>query len=478
MKQILLTGITWLWTMVVVYAQDSSQSARVLTLKECVETAVTGNLNVKRTEYTAESNKADLLQSKGQLLPFVSGAVYHGSNQGRNINPYTNTYINQSVNFASYSLDGSLNVFNGLSVQNTIRQYKLNYEAGLMDLQQQRDVVTINVILAYLSVLSNQDQHTLAQQQAEVSRKQVDRLKILNNEGAISPSEYYDLKGQLATDELNIITTKNALETAKLSLAQLMNIPYEEDIVLERIYDNTIPEEYAGKIADIYTTAANNLALVKAAEYRHLSAIKSVKAAKGLLFPRLSINGGLGTNYSSTGTIQHYLSSADVASDNYVLINDEKVPVYAPQPSFSTSKIPYGDQWKNNFNSYVNVAVTIPLLNGLQTRSRIRQAKISEEQTSFEEQTTKLQLKQSIEQAYVNSTAAYQRYLTLNQQVADFTESFRAAEIKFEAGVFTSVDFLVVKNNLDRARINLVTAQYDYILRSKILDYYQSKPLW
>ena len=461
-----------------VAAQDSTATAVTLTLRECVETAVKNNVDVRRSDYQAESDEASLQLAKGQILPFINGGINHGSNQGRNINPYTNTYINQSVNFASYSLDGSFTLFNGLSTENSIKQYKFNLAAGKMDAQQQRDFVTINVILAYLSVLSNQDQLTLAQQQAGVSKQQVERLQILNREGAISPSDYYDLKGQLATDQLSIINTKNALESAKINLAQLMNVAYREDLVLKRVGNQTPPAMYDAKVEDIYNAAENNLAIVKAAGYHHLSALKSVQAAKGLLYPRISLNGGLGTNYSSTGSLQQFVSSQDVAGDNYVVVNNEKVPVYAPVTTYASSKIPYGNQWKNNFNSYVSIGLSIPLLNGLQTRNRIKQAEIAADQTSFEEKTVKVQLRQSIEQAYVNNTSAYQRYQALQEQVNDYTTSFDAAQVKFEAGVITSVDFLVVKNNLDRSRQNLISAQYDFILRSKILDYYQSKPLW
>ncbi len=460
------------------FAQDSTATGITLTLKQCVETAIKNNIDVNRSEYSSAVDKTNLTLAKGQQLPFVNGSIYHGENQGRNINPYTNTYINQSINTANYSLDGSLTLFNGMSLDNSIKQYKLAWEAGKMDAQQQRDYVTINVILAYLSVLSNQDQFTLAQQQADVSRKEAERLNILNNEGAIAPSAYYDLKGQLASDELNIIATKNALETAKVSLAQLMNIPYREDIVLERLYNDQTPAVYGGNVVAIYNSAEKNLAIVKAAVLHHLSAVKNIKAAKGLLYPRLSLNGGLGTNYSSAATLQQFVSTSDLAGDNYILFNNQKLPVYAPSPIYNTAKISYGDQWKNNFNSYVNIAITIPILNGWQTRTRIKQAQITADETAFVETTTKTQLKQSIEQAYVNNKSAYQRYQTLLQQVNAFNESFREAQIKFEAGAFTSVDFLVVKTNLDRAKTNLVSAQYDYIFRSKILDYYQSKPLW
>jgi outer membrane protein len=74
--------------------------------------------------------------------------------------------------------------------------------------------------------------------------------------------------------------------------------------------------------------------------------------------------------------------------------------------------------------------------------------------------------------------AAYKRFQKSTEQVAAFAESFRGANIKFDAGSINSVDYLVVKNNLDRANINLIIARYEYLLRTKVLDYYQGKPLW
>jgi len=71
--------------------------------------------------------------------------------------------------------------------------------------------------------------------------------------------------------------------------------------------------------------------------------------------------------------------------------------------------------------------------------------------------------------------AAYERYQTLEKPVQDFSESFHAAEVKFNSGVGTSVDFIIAKNNVGRTNINLISAKYDYLLRTKILDYYQGK---
>jgi outer membrane protein len=52
----------------------------------------------------------------------------------------------------------------------------------------------------------------------------------MNQQGAIRPSDLSDLQGQYANDRLIIVNTQNSLETAKINLCQLMNIPYNPDM--------------------------------------------------------------------------------------------------------------------------------------------------------------------------------------------------------------------------------------------------------
>ena len=344
-----------------------------------------------------------------------------------------------------------------------------------MDWQQQKDNITISVILAYLQVLNNQELLNASAQQVDVTLKQVERLEVMNNDGAILPATYYDLKGQLASDEMNVVSGKANLESSRLDLVQLMNVPYSKDMEPEKINDALIPVLYDATVDQIYQQALQQLAFVKAADLRKESAEKGIKAAKGLLYPTLNLNGGLGTNYSSIATLQQLVSTSDLPTEAYVLNNTEKLPVIAPQSTYNSPKISYGDQWSNNFNSYVSLGLQIPILNGLQAKSRLKQATIIEKQATFEVNTTKVQLKQNIEQAYVNMHAGFERYQKLAEQVQDFAESFRSAEVRFNAGAITSVEYLIAKNNLDRSNINLIAAKYDYVLRTKVLDFYQGK---
>jgi outer membrane protein len=105
-------------------------------------------------------------------------------------------------------------------------------------------------------------------------------------------------------------------------------------------------------------------------------------------------------------------------------------------------------------------------------------AKINLQDRQLIAKTTRSQLGRNVDQAYINMLSAFDRYKVSLEQVSAYEESFHAAEIRFNNGVGTSVDYLVARVNYDRANINLVIAKYDYVLRTKILDFYQGKQLW
>ena len=449
-----------------------------MTLRQCIETGLANNLDVQQAHLQMQSDEANWKQSRLNVLPDLNASAGHSFNQGRSIDPFTNQPVTESFSSSNYNVNSGIVLFNGLSILNNIKQNSMTFKAASMDWQQQKDVLTISIILAYLQVLSNADQLVQANNQANLTAQQVERLELLNKEGAIKPSDLSDLKGQYATDKLNIIATENSLELAKISLCQLMNIPYKKDLALEKIEPETIAAGYGDTPDKIYQTALENLALVKAAEYRKKSAESGIKVAKGLLYPRLTFGGTFFTNYSSVATNNTYINTTDFTSQDYVVVNGTQSPVIYKQDNFSTNKIGYSDQLNNNISNSFGFSLTVPIFNALSQRNRVKQARLNYQNTVLTESTTKIQLNQDIERAYINMNTAADRYKTILTQVDAFGESFRAAGVRFQQGVGTSIDYLITKNSLDRSIINLIIAKYDYVLRTKILDYYQGKPLF
>jgi len=458
--------------------QNLQVEKSIYTLQQCVEIAFKNNTDVKQAGLLRESAKINYNQSKANMLPDLNAGISHTQYNGRSINPYTNSYINEQNTAGSYQLNAGITLWNGSSIQNYMKQYRLNYEAGKMDEQNAKDKLTINVILSYLSVLSAREQLNIAQTQEAATRKKVDLLIIKDKDGAISPSDLYDMKGQLSSDGLTVVSTKNTLDNALQTLTQLMNIPYSEGMQLTSITEGIIIQSYGETVDQVYENALQRLAVVKSADLKVESASKNIKAIRGQMMPTLSIFGGLYTNYSSAAKIQQLTGTTDVPTSNYVTVNNVKTTVYTQQSNFNSLSIGYDTQIKNNFNSAIGIGLQIPLTNNMQVRNKLKLAKVAELQVKELAQNTRIQLRQAIVQDFVNMNSDYTTYKILLSQVEDFGQSFHAAEIRFTNGAISTVDYVIAKNNFDRVQLNLVVAKYNYMLRTKLLDFYQNRALW
>ena len=86
-------------------------------------------------------------------------------------------------------------------------------------------------------------------------------------------------------------------------------------------------------------------------------------------------------------------------------------------------------------------------------------------------------LRKDIEQAYTNALAALNRYISSEKAVKSTQEAFRYTEEKFNVGMVNSVEYNQSKNNLTTAQSELLQSRYEYIFRTKILDFYNGIPI-
>ncbi|MEO6491183.1 MAG: TolC family protein [Ferruginibacter sp.] len=452
---------------------SNAQNSTTYKLQTAIDVALINNNTVKQKELQVQTARTNYNQSRFNRLPSISGDISYGISNGRSIDPFTNTYNNQRLSSSNGSATAVLPIFNGFQISNSIKQNEFNHSAAKFESQQEKDNLLLNVIVAFLQVVNNEDVLALGKKQALVTKKQMERLETLNREGAIAPSLLSDMQGQYATDQLNIVNAENTLETSKLSLTQLMNMPYSREIKIDREGIDVTMDTYTKMPAEIYDTALNKLAMVKAADLRYKAANKGIKVASAAYYPTLSLFGQLNSNYSSAARIFNATTTNEVPTGDYVIVGGANIPVITRQTNFNDKKISYLSQLDQNLNTYYGVSLQIPIFSAFKNRSNVSLARIEARNAALVADNTRIQLKQAIEQAYIDMSSANDRYKVLQEQVKAFTESFHAAEIKFESGVINSVEYLIIKNNLDRASINLTVARYEYLLRSKVLDFYQ-----
>jgi outer membrane protein len=462
--------LMFLFLPVSVFAQQNKMS-----LEQCIDTALKNDFQVKQSRLQWEAATVNLSQSKANLLPDLNGNIGYGFNQGRNVDPLTNSYINQQLASSNIGLNSGMVIFNGMRLQNLVSQNRFNQDAAKMDLQQVKDNLTLNVILAYLQVLNNEDVLAISREQFNVTGKQVERMEVLVKEGASANYLLSDLKGQLGNEKIAMVNAANLLQQSKLSLCQLMNIDYNSQLTLLKSDISVLPAKYSEDADVVYEKAQQSFALIKANDLKVKAAATGVKLERSGFYPVISLNGALGSSYSSLAQTLTPVNVTEVQTGSYVLINGTPNAVLKQQQNFSAAKTGYTRQLNNNLGSFAGINMQIPLFNSFQTKNRIKLAKINLTNTRIQTDYAKLQLKQNIEQAWLNANASFERYNILAEQVKDFEESFRAAEIRFNNGVINSAEYLISKNNLDRVRLTLTQTQYEYSFRTRLLNYYQGK---
>ncbi len=490
LRRTTLILIVSLSLLVVVQAQVTTQSASVrepLSLEECVQIALQNNPQIKQAGLQVSANENNLIQSKWQRWPTLGFNASQGFSFGRNIDPFTNQFVQRNVSFNNYSLNSNVTLFNGFQLQNTIKQNDLTLQASQKDLDATRNDIILNVALAYLQVLTNQELIEVANRQGEATQLQLDRTQRLVDAGTLAESQLFDLRAQLANDELSLVNAQNNLELAKLSLKQFMNVPGNEDIsVITLNVPDPALRAYEATVNEVFDTALRNLPQYQAAELRILAAAKSVELAKATGLPSLSLSGGVSTTFSSAAPSERFV--ADGTGSTTQLIPSQTRFVQAGEftfpviervtiPNGSVQYFGYFDQLDFNRNSSLNLSLRIPIFTNYQTRYRVANAKIQQQNLGYQADIVAQQIRQNVEQAYINMSNSAKRYSATANQVRALEEAFRVAESRFGVGAINSAEFNIAKANLDQARANLIQTKYDYVFRTKILDFYMNKPI-
>jgi outer membrane protein len=456
----------------------AQESTKQWSLQECVNVALENNLRVKRGLFGVQNYQSFLLQYKMAFLPTFSVGGSYGENFGRAVNPVTNLFVTRNSNNINVQANASWTLFNGLKIQNTFRQGQKDVAAADADLNKAKNDVILNVVTYYINVIGNKELLENARYQLNSSEQTLDRIKKQVDAGALSISNQYNQEAQVATNEVNAVNQENALNLSVLQLKQVMQLPASTPV------DVQIPELEPQDLIlsltpeDIYQLALVNMPEIRSANLKVESAYFALKANKGNYYPRLTFNAFAQSNYSSLSDGPRSRPNGTTLSTpiGYTAAGDI---VYTQVPGTEVYTDSYGrrDQLKDNLYKGVNLQLNIPIFNGLQTRTSVQRSAISKELAEITVRETENTLRQSIETAYNDATAAAKTYSSSLKQVAAQQEAVRMNKQRFEIGALNIIDYQISENDLFRAKSDLTRAKYNFIFKTKVLDFYQGKQI-
>ena len=455
----------------------SQTSLQPWTLQQCIEWALTHNIQVKQNILNEKSSEASLLQSKAQVLPNLNGNASNSYNSGKKVDPFTNqftsTAFTQSQNF---SLSSSIILFNGLTNVNTIKQNQYNLLASHEDVQKMQNDISLNIASGYLQILLAQELLAVAQNQQDITKLQVDRTQKLFDVGNIPKGNLLDIQSQYAMEGVNVVNAENNLSLASLNLMQMLNLDTIKSFSIAKPEIN-LPADVVlnATPGQVYDAALTRMPEIKSAELKLRSSEKSISIARAGVYPRLSLSAAYGTGYSGaakqlagTPTFSGYDTTGITTGGQYVL---------GPKFNYNYEAIPYSTQYNNNINKSIGFYLSVPLFNNLQTHTSVEKAKIARENSALALQLQKDNLRKTIQQAYNDAMASLKKFQATQKAVSAMEESFKYMEQRFTVGAATTIEYNDAKNKLIKAKSDLLQSKYDAVFKMKVLDFYQGKPI-
>lgn len=443
-----------LFTLLFISINYQAQERIPWSLDSCISFAQEENIQINRSKLNMDRVSQDELNAKASMFPSLNASFTEGFNFGQSIDPFTNTFASDRVQYGNYGADLSLDLFKGLSKLKEIKRSKSDYLVMKLETDRMKNDISLNIATGYLQILFQKELLKVAQEQVDISIMQMDRVEKLYNVGQVPNSDFLDIKAQVANDELTRVQAENALLLSYIDLVQLMQLPVEK----QKSFDIETPDldsyedmELLVTPNEVYGAALTFMPEVKRDEEAITRNELTMETIKGGYYPSLIFSAGIGSGYSGL---------------NYTDPTDNSSPIKS-----------WGNQFNDNLNYRTAISLRVPLFNGLSVKTNTQKAKIAISEASFNLAETKNNLEQAIQKSYYDALAAKQKYLASGIAVESLAESFSYSQLRYEEGVIDQVEYNLVKTNLTKAQSNLVQAKFDYIFRLKILDFYQGKPL-
>lgn len=436
------------------FAQSSPQ---VLTLDDCIKTALKKATNVKTAENSLSLSGAQVLQSYGSFLPTLSATARY--------TPYSNSksyqqtatttgvitpLLETQTHSASYTITSTLNIFNGFKDISSLKQSLNNERATTFSLQHAKEQIAFDVSQAYLQVLLNQELLRIAKENLTSSNDQLRKTSEQAKIGAKPIADLYQQEATVSTNESSVISAENTLRTSKLSLLKRLRLdPSVEYSFTEPETDTTrLGSEYQD-VNKLTASALEKRSDIKSSDQALKAYDWAVTRAWGGYYPQLNLNFSFGSNGSFI--------------DKQTLNNIE----------LSKPQLPgVWDQLQNLYGASVSASVSWAIFDGFQTNLNIQQAKVNYLNSKLDNEDLRIQAVSEVKQAVGEYNAAAQQLETSRKGLISAEKAFETVQERYRVGAATFVELSTSRAALVQAQSSRAQAIYNFTFQKKALAFY------
>lgn len=420
-----------------------SSAQKKWSLKDCVDYALEHNISVKQSQNTLLLNDQDIISAEGNFMPSFGVGASQSLSLG-NVEVFEGNFLNRTFNSTNLGLNVSQDIFNGFRNLNIYKQANANKEVSQLQLDLIKDNISLNIINAYLNILFNHENLETAKSQYAFSENQLERVKALVDAGVQPQANIFDAEATFSSNAQQLTLAQNNYDLALLSLAQLLQIPsqaFEVEIIdvgtpsIGLLYDD---------VNFIVNYALDNRKEIKSAEKSLEASELATKISESGYYPNLSFGYGFntGANFSN------------LSEDNS-----------------------FFQQINDNIGHSFSLRLNIPIFSRYQNRTAVSKAKIQEANSQLNLNQAKLDLENNIQRAYTDAKAALKTYEAALKTIQARQTAFDNAQERYSIGALNAFDLEQTRVQLVDAQTSLTNAKYDFVFKTKVLDFYMGKPI-
>ncbi|PRY14283.1 outer membrane protein [Pontibacter ummariensis] len=426
----------------------SAQAQESLTLEQSLELARQNNVALRQARYNSTKADINLRKNKFSYLPSISANTSVSRINGLTFDNTTGQLKRGNTTSSNPYLAGQLVIFDGMSKLYELKQAKQRAEASKYQEMQADIDLEANITGFYLQAVLDRENVQIAEERISLLQQQLDKMEKLERAGVRTMDNVYELKSQLATEKLNLITHQNNYRKALLALVQEMNV---EGNVAYELEVPTTPLAITDELPSLEETLTKALGyspMVKASAATWEATKNNLKIAKSNFSPTLSLEGMIGSNFSS----------------NIVEENPETKKL---------EQIAYFDQLDLNQQKIVQLSLSIPIFNGLSRHFEAQTARLDMRNAELDYVAAQNTLRQTVHQAYQDVMAAREKYNTVVANLEYTEKAFESAKRRYEAGTIDFYAYMEALNNKNQSQTELLQSKLEFYFKQRILELYQ-----
>jgi len=409
----------------------------VMTLKECMAYAISNSTKIRIQQAAIGDAQIDRRDAALRLFtPSINANTYAYYNFGRSIDPQTNTYFNTTSFHNNYGVSAGYDLFDGFQAVNN---YKISKTGMLIADSQEKQAeadICLAVMEAYYNVVYYKRLADVYEEQVSVAGQALVKARRQEELGQKGHADVIQMEADLADRQYELINTRNLYEQQRMTLADLMFWPVEEEHGKTSVTPGLIGGLSAETVVDF---ALDHNPGVQIAQWQQLNAQRQLNTAKWQLLPTIGLYAGWSTSY------------------------------YTYQGSQTAA---FRDQFRNNGGEYVEVSLQIPIWNRLSKHSAISRRRHALDKATAELDQKRRDVESEVRRAIQDRDGSAAAYQQAQHKAEVQAEAYALNLKKLEQGLISPLEFQTANNNFLKAQADEMNSLFKFLIKQAVVKYY------